>query len=79
MSKPHRTKFDWVGFGKLVLGHRTELELNLRDCSALLGINHTTIYRIECGYPCTVVHYLFLCEWMKIDPYLFVKEHPGKN
>lgn len=79
MPKPNRTKFDWVGFGKLVLEHRTALELNLRDCSAILGIAHPTIYRIEQGKPCTVVHYLFLCEWMKIDPYKFTKEHPGKN
>lgn len=79
MPKPNRTKFDWVGFGKRVLEHRTALELNLRDCAGVLGIAHTTILRIEQGYPCTVVNYLFLCEWMKIDPYKFTKEHPRKN
>ena len=79
MSKPNRIKFDWAGFGKRVLEHRVSLELNLRECSALLGIDHSTIYRIEQGSPCTTVHYLFLCEWMNIDPYLFTKEHPRKN
>ena len=79
MAKPNRSKFDWINFGKSVNKHRIKSELNLRECSEHLGIDHATIYRIENGYPCTVVIYLFLCEWMKVDPMLFVKEHPPKG
>lgn len=79
VAKPKRTKFNWHLFGKHLKEHRTTLELSLREAGELLGIYHATLHRIEHGYPCTAVHYLFLCEWMNVDPMLFVKEHPPKE
>lgn len=79
MVKPNRTKFNWLLFGRHVKEHRTTLELNLRESSELLGVDHVTLRRIEQGSPCTVVYYLFLCEWMNLDPMLCVKEHPPKG
>lgn len=79
MVKPKRNKFNWLLFGKHLKEHRTTLELNLRESSKLLGIDHATLYRIERGYPCTVVYYLFLCEWMNVDPMYYVKEHPPQE
>lgn len=51
-------------FGRMVHAHRINLGLSLRDLSAEIGIDISTISRIERGKGCMVEAYLRMMTWL---------------
>ena len=71
-----KLKFMWKQFGKDVRAARESTEYGLRQMARDLNIHHATWCRAEQGKPVTVEHFLFLCEWMEINPLQYLISAP---
>lgn len=61
-------KFGWKKFGRDVRESRKALGFGLREMARRLKVHHATWCRVEQGKPSTVPIFLYLCDWMGIDP-----------
>jgi DNA-binding XRE family transcriptional regulator len=59
-------RFDWIRFRRDVREARNTL--SFRQWANLIGIEHSTLWRIERGKMPSVPQYLAICRWMGRDP-----------
>ena len=69
-----RMKVKWKKFGGHIRQARLERGLGLRETARSLNIHHATWCRAESGKPVSVPYFLFLCDWMKSNPFQYRSE-----
>lgn len=63
-----RRDFRWDDFASDVRRQREGRELGLREASRSLGVHHATLCRAEHGKPIEVADFVFLCDWLGVEP-----------
>lgn len=67
----HSARFKWKAFGRDLRECRHAADLGLRELARELKIHHATWCRAENGKPLTVPIFLFLCDWLGVDPQIY--------
>lgn len=63
-----KRNFRWKEFGADLRWCRQSADLGLREIARELRVHHATWCRAENGKPLTVPVFLFLCDWMGMNP-----------
>lgn len=64
----HSARFKWKQFGHDLREMRQAADLGLHELARELKIHHATWCRAENGKPLTVPIFLFICDWMGVNP-----------
>ena len=67
-------QIDWPRFGTAVAQKRAKSRKGLRRFSYELGLNHSTLNRVERGFPCTVEVFLTLIGALGRSPSYYRKQ-----
>ncbi len=63
-------------FSKAIRAKRVdELDIGLRIASEQIGINYTTLSRLENGQMPDLLTYQKVCEWLGANMHIFFKSH----
>jgi DNA-binding XRE family transcriptional regulator len=68
-----RRDFKWSAFARDFRQARECQELGLREAARSLGVHHATLCRAEQGKPVEVADFVFLCDWLGVDPKAYPK------
>ena len=74
--KPKR-KFKWKQFGADVRHMRDNMQMGLREAARCLKIHHATWCRAEQGKAIEVADFVFICDWMDVEPTQYLTKRAG--